>query len=76
MRATALLSAMAANRKALFELVEALEREAACEIDVQRLSALIDAHYSGRAQLTNQEARLLLLAVSYPPVEIPGMEAP
>jgi hypothetical protein len=69
-RATALLSSMTGNRKAFFDLVEALEREASCEIDVVRLQGLIDAHYSGRAAITTAEARLLLLAVSYPPVDV------
>jgi hypothetical protein len=47
-RHTELMSALAENRKRFFELVEVIERESACELDVQTLEALLDAHYSGR----------------------------
>lgn len=66
MRAAELLSAIARNRKLFWEIIEALERESCCVIDVQQLEALLDAHYDGREQLTNSEAEVLLMAVSKP----------
>jgi hypothetical protein len=69
-RITLLLSQCAENRKRFFELIEAIERESQCSIDAHTLTGLLDAHYPGRPQLTNTEARLLLMAVSYPVVDM------
>jgi hypothetical protein len=68
---TFLLSALTANRKRFFELVETLERESSCTIDVVRLQGLIDAHFSGRDSLRTPEARELLMAVSDPVTDFP-----
>lgn len=61
---TALLSALAANRKAFFDLVEIAEQQLGCDIDELVLQTEIDEHYSGRDKLTDDEARDLLMKVS------------
>lgn len=61
-----LLSAVAANRKQFFELVEAIERECSCTIDDMELQAALDSQYDGRMTLTTEEARSLLMEVSRP----------
>lgn len=59
-----LLSSVAANRKNLFDLVAAIEREHHCEIDVRKLEAIIDSDYAGRDELSEAEAGRILLEVS------------
>ena len=65
-----LLSALAANRKQFFELVEAVERQSCCLIDESALAATIDAKHAGQDSLSTEEAFCLLLAVSHPVVTV------
>lgn len=65
MRITDLLSALAENRSAFFRMIDQLESAGSCAVDVTALECLLDAHYSGRRMLTDQEAQLLLLAVAH-----------
>lgn len=58
------LAALAANRKAFFDLIELVEQETGCEIDELALTAEIDSNYPGRDSLTEEEARDLLMKVS------------
>jgi len=60
------LSAIAANRKAFFDLVARAEQLGSCEIDELQLQALIDGEYSGRETLTDEEVRDVLMRVSRP----------
>ena len=64
MSALDIISALAANRKAYFELVAALERDAQCAIDCIDLAGIIDSKYPGRARLTNEEAQDVLMLVA------------
>jgi hypothetical protein len=61
-----LMSALAANRKQFFDLLEALERECSCTIDEMELQAALDSKFDGRTTLTTEEARELLMEVSRP----------
>ncbi len=65
-----LLSALTANRKQFFELVEAVERQSCCTIDEATLTAMIDAKHAGQDSLSTEEAFCLLLAVSHPVVPV------
>lgn len=66
MRTTDLISALAANRKQFFDLVEAIERESSCVIDTIVLEGKLDSDYAGRVRLSNDEATCLLLLVTHP----------
>lgn len=61
---TSLLSAVAANRKAFFELVTALEQAAQCSIDEDALIEVIDADFDSRDTLTLEEAKTILMNVA------------
>lgn len=60
------MSAVAANRKQFFDLVEALERDCCCKIDDAALQAEIDTNFSGCDRLSNEEAQTVLMRVSMP----------
>lgn len=75
MSTTELLSALAANRKQFFDLVEAVERQADCDIDEPQLQGEIDANYAGRERLTRDEANDLLMKASRPKPALLGAAA-
>jgi hypothetical protein len=60
------ISAIAANRKGFFDLVERAEQLGSCDIDEVRLQALIDSDYSGREILTDAEVQQIIMQVSQP----------
>lgn len=60
------MSAIAKNRKQYFDLVEAAEQQLNCEIDDLVLQAEIDGTYAGREDVSQEEARDLLMKVSRP----------
>ena len=61
---TELMSALAANRKRWFELIDSVEQDASCSVDETELEAAIDSDYSGRDKLTAEEANNLLMQVA------------
>lgn len=61
------MSAVAANRKQFFDLVNALEKQGNCEIDELELQAEIDGTHQGKVSLTDAETRDVLLKVSKKP---------
>lgn len=71
-----LLSAVVANRKAFFELVDAIEQKCGCTLDEMELQAEVDSKYHGRDAITEEEARGLMMKVSRPRPETPPAAPP
>lgn len=64
MQVNALMNAIVANRKQLFDLVGALESQTSSEIDVGRLEEIVDCNYDGRESVTHDEAQNILMYAS------------
>lgn len=66
MNVNALMSAIAANRKQFFDLVEAVENQTGGKIDETELQATIDAEFAGCDSISDEQAESLLMLVSRP----------
>jgi hypothetical protein len=68
---TAILSAVAENRREFFRLVEMLEKMSSCDVDALELQATVDSEHAGRDELTPVEARNLLMKIARPRMSLP-----
>ena len=66
MDARAIVSAIAANRKAFFDLVDTLEGQTNNKVDELELQATIDSEFAGCDSISDEQAESLLMLVSRP----------